>query len=228
MKNTSFSLILLDYFDIFDILKVTLKKGARYLNQYFTNNDDIRSERRIIKYNYDSVSFSFISDNGVFSKSKIDYGSRLLVDTYIKYNKDKVISNFLDVGSGYGFISILIAKVLNIRGVGIDVNRRALKLAEENAKLNKVDVTFIESDCYKNVSGVYDLVITNPPIRAGKRVVIEILRGASDYMSDKGELWFVIRKDQGAKSVIKEISSLYKIDIVEKNKGFFIIVAKKH
>ena len=198
------------------------------MNQYFTNNDNIRSERRIIKYNYDSILLSFVSDNGVFSKDKIDYGSRLLVQTYIKYNKDKKVSSFLDVGSGYGFISIFISKVMDIKGVGIDVNRRALKLAEENAKLNKVDVKFIESDCYKNVSGVYDLVITNPPIRAGKRVVIDILRGASDYMSDMGELWFVIRKDQGAKSIINEISSLYKIDIVEKSKGFFIIVAKKH
>lgn len=198
------------------------------MNQYFTNNDNIKSERRIIKYNYDSISLSFISDNGVFSKDRIDYGSRLLVDTYIKYNKDKKINNFLDVGCGYGFISILLSKILNVNGVGGDVNKRALKLADENAKLNKVDIKFIESNCYENIDGRYELIITNPPIRAGKSVVLNILRGASDYMSDVGELWFVIRKDQGAKSVINEISSLYKIDIVEKSKGFFIIVAKKH
>lgn len=198
------------------------------MNQYFTNNDNIKSERRIIKYNYDSISLSFISDNGVFSKDRIDYGSRLLVDTYIKYNKDKKINNFLDVGCGYGFISILLSKILNVNGVGVDVNKRALKLADENAKLNKVDIKFIESNCYENIDGRYELIITNPPIRAGKSVVLNILRGASDYMSDVGELWFVIRKDQGAKSVINEISSLYKIDMVEKSKGFFIIVAKKH
>ena len=217
---------MLDYFVIFDILEVTLKKGASYLNQYFTNNDNIRSERRIIKYNYDSISLSFISDNGVFSKDRIDYGSRLLVDTYLKNKKE--INNFLDVGCGYGFVSILLAKVLGINGVGVDVNRRALKLAEENAKLNKVNVEFKESNCYENIDGRYDLIISNPPIRAGKNIVLSILRGASDYLSDNGELWFVIRKDQGAKSVINEISSLYKIDIVEKSKGFFIIVAKKH
>lgn len=196
------------------------------MNQYFTNNDNIRSERRVIKYNYDSVSFSFISDNGVFSKDRIDYGSRLLVDTYLKNKKS--INNFLDVGCGYGFISILLSKILDVKGVGIDVNRRALKLAEENAKLNKVNVEFKESNCYENIDGSYDLIISNPPIRAGKSVVLSILRGASDYLNSDGELWFVIRKDQGAKSVINEISSLYKIDIVEKSKGFFIIVAKKH
>lgn len=217
---------MLDYFAIFDILEVTLKKGASYLNQYFTNNDNIRRERRIIKYNYDSISLSFISDNGVFSKDRIDYGSRLLVDTYLKNKKE--INNFLDVGCGYGFISILLSKILGVNGVGVDVNRRALKLAEENAKLNKVNVEFKESNCYENIDGRYDLIISNPPIRAGKNIVLSILRGASDYLSDNGELWFVIRKDQGAKSVINEISSLYKIDIVEKSKGFFIIVAKKH
>lgn len=196
------------------------------MNQYFTNNDNIKSERRVIKYNYDSISLSFISDNGVFSKDRIDYGSRLLVDTYIKNKKD--LNNFLDVGCGYGFISIILAKILSVKGTGIDVNRRALKLAEENAKLNKVNVEFKESDVYENIDGRFDLIISNPPIRAGKSVVLEILRGASDYLNSDGELWFVIRKDQGAKSVINEISSLYKIDIVEKSKGFFIIVAKKH
>lgn len=196
------------------------------MNQYFTNNDNLKSERRIIKYNYDSLSFSFISDNGVFSKSKIDYGSRLLVETFLKNKKE--INNFLDVGCGYGFISIILSKVLKIYGTGIDINKRALKLGIENAKLNKVNVEFIESNCYENINNKYDLIISNPPIRAGKSIVLNILENASNYLNKNGELWFVIRKDQGAKSIIKEINSLYKINIVEKNKGFFIIVAKRY
>ena len=102
------------------------------MNQYFTNNENVKSESRTIDFSYNGSSFSFVSDNGVFSKDKIDYGSRLLVDTYLKNKKD--INSFLDVGSGYGFISIVLAKFLNIAGVAVDVNRRALKLAEENAK----------------------------------------------------------------------------------------------
>lgn len=198
------------------------------MNQYFTNNDNIKSERRIIKYNYDSISLSFISDNGVFSKDKIDFGSRLLVDTYLKYNKDKNISNFLDVGCGYGFISILLAHKLNISGVGVDVNLRALKLARENAKLNNVSVSFKESNIYENVEGKFDLIITNPPIRAGKQVVLEILLDARYYLSDKGELWFVIRRDGGALSIKKEIENYYDVEIKEKSKGFYIFIAKKN
>lgn len=196
------------------------------MNQYFTNNENVKSERRTIDFSYNGSSFSFVSDNGVFSKDKIDYGSRLLVDTYLKNKKD--IKSFLDVGSGYGFISIVLAKFLNIAGVAVDVNRRAIKLAEENAKLNKVSVSFKESNIYECVSDSFDLIITNPPIRAGKKVVLDILTGAINHLNSDGELWFVIRKDQGAKSIAKELEKLYKLEIKEKNKGFFIFMAKKN
>lgn len=196
------------------------------MNQYFTNNNNLKSERRVIKYEYDSSCYEFISDNGVFSKDRIDFGSRLLVDTYLKSKKN--INNFLDVGCGYGFISILLAHKLNITGVGVDVNLRALKLARENAKLNNVSVSFKESNIYENVEGKYDLIITNPPIRAGKQVVLEILLDARYYLSDKGELWFVIRKDGGALSIKKEIENYYDVEIKEKSKGFYIFLAKKN
>jgi len=196
------------------------------LNQYFTNNDNLKSEKRIINYNYDSVCFRFLSDNGVFSKDKIDYGSKLLVSTYLKYKKN--ISNFLDVGCGYGFISIVLAKKLNINGVGVDINKRALKLAQDNAKLNSVKVEFKESNIYEDVHEKFDLIITNPPIRAGKKVVLTILKDAREHLNDDGELWVVIRKDQGAKSIINELNALYKINIIEKNKGFYIFMAKRN
>lgn len=196
------------------------------MNHYFTNNDNLKSNRRIINYTLNSTSFEFVSDNGVFSKNKIDYGSILLVETYLKNKKN--ISNFLDVGCGYGFISIVLAKILNISGLGIDVNNRALKLALENAKLNKVSVSFKESNIYENVEDKYDLIITNPPIRAGKQVVLAILKDAQKHLNPEGELWAVIRTDGGVKSIIKELSSTYKIEIKEKSKGFYIFLAKSN
>ena len=105
-----------------------------FLNQYFTNNDQLKSERRVITYYYGSTCYEFLSDNGVFSKSKIDFGSITLIETYLKNRKD--IQSFLDVGCGYGFLSIVLSKELNVCGMGVDVNLRALELAEENAKLN--------------------------------------------------------------------------------------------
>lgn len=195
-----------------------------FLNQYFTNNDQLKSEKRVIRFNYGSNCFEFISDNGVFSKDKIDFGSITLLDTYLKNKKD--IHNFLDVGCGYGFLSIVLAKELNISGVGVDVNLRALDLAKSNASLNQVSVSFKESNIYENVEGKFDLIITNPPIRAGKKVVLSILLDAYKYLEPNGELWAVIRKDQGVKSIIKVLLERYKVEIKEKNKGFYVFCCK--
>ena len=195
------------------------------MNQYFTNNIELKSEIRVIKYNYGSNSFSFFSDNGVFSKNKVDFGSITLIETYLKNKKN--IHNFLDVGCGYGFLSIVLSKELKLNtGVGVDVNLRAVDLARKNALLNQVSVSFKESNIYENVEGKFDLIITNPPIRAGKKVVLDILLGAKDYLNLGGELWMVIRKDQGAKSIIKALEKAYMVEVKEKNKGFYVIVAK--
>jgi 16S rRNA (guanine1207-N2)-methyltransferase len=85
-----------------------------------------------------------------------------------------------------------------------------------------------ESNCYSSVEKTYDYIITNPPIRAGKKVVYEILLGAYQRLNDNGELWFVIRKDQGANSARRDVEEVFKnCDIVTKDKGFFILRAKK-
>ena len=194
------------------------------MNQYFINNNDLKSEIRVIHYTYGSTCYEFLSDNGVFSKGKIDFGSITLIETYLKNKKN--IQSFLDVGCGYGFLSIVLARELKISGVGVDVNLRALGLARENAKLNQVSVSFKESNIYENVSGVFDLIITNPPIRAGKKVVLDILIKARDHLNLDGELWAVIRKDQGAKSIIKLLNEVYQVEVKEKNKGFYVFCCK--
>ena len=194
------------------------------MNQYFTNNKELKSEVRVIKYTYGSNCYEFLSDNGVFSKNKIDFGSITLIETYLKNKKD--IKSFLDVGCGYGFLSIILARELKISGVGVDVNLRALDLAQKNAKLDQASVSFKESNIYENVEGAFDLIITNPPIRAGKEVVMNILVDAQKHLNPDGEVWAVIRKDQGAKSIIKVLLDTYRVEVKEKNKGFYVFCCK--
>ena len=194
------------------------------MNQYFTNNKELKSEVRVIKYTYGSNCYEFLSDNGVFSKNKIDFGSITLIETYLKNKKD--IKSFLDVGCGYGFLSIILARELKISGVGVDVNLRALDLAQKNAILNQASVSFKESNIYENVEGTFDLIITNPPIRAGKEVVMNILVDAQKHLNPDGEVWAVIRKDQGAKSIIKVLLDTYRVEVKEKNKGFYVFCCK--
>lgn len=196
-----------------------------FLEHYFTNSKELKSEFRTIKYKYNNYDFTFTSDNGVFSKDKIDFGSRTLIETFLKKNEKK-IDKILDVGCGYGFMGIVLSKILNAEATLVDVNKRAVHLTEKNIKENKVNAKTCVSDIYENVEDKYDLIITNPPIRAGKKVVYEILRSAKEYLTEDGELWFVIRKEQGAKSTMKALEDLYKIELVKKEIGFYIITAK--
>jgi len=195
------------------------------LEHYFTNNQNLKSELRDINFSLDAYNFTFKSDNGVFSKNKIDYASLFLVKTFFASNK-KEINSILDVGCGYGFIGITLSKILNKHIDMVDINKRAVHLCEMNIKQNKVDATVWESDVYSNVTNNYDLIITNPPIRAGKEVLMEFLKGGLARLNKDGELWFVISKDQGAKSVKKELEKICTCTIQDKSKGFYVFSTK--
>jgi len=194
------------------------------MNQYFDNNDNLDSKLKIIDYKYEQYSLSFYSDLGVFSKDHIDYGSRLLLETYLKNKKS--ITKALDIGCGYGFIGITLSKILNMDVDMIDINHRCLHLTKKNIKLNKVSAQVFLSDTYANINNRYDLIITNPPIKAGKKIIYDILFKAKEYLEKKGEVWFVMRKDHGAKSTIKDLEKEYLVEIIVKNKGFYVICLK--
>ena len=108
----------------------------------------------------------------------------------------------------------------------IDVNKRALHLTKMNLKNNEVEAETLESNIYENIQDKYDVIITNPPIRAGKQVYMTILQEAKEFLTQSGELWFVMNKDHGAKTVIKELERAYDLHILERNKGFFVIMCK--
>jgi 16S rRNA (guanine1207-N2)-methyltransferase len=109
----------------------------------------------------------------------------------------------------------------------IDVNDRSLDLARKNAKENKVNVNIFNSDIYSNVTNKYDYIITNPPIRVGKQILYKILFDAQEHLVDGGQIWLVINKDQGAKSLMNDLEKTYKTKLVNKNKGFFVICSEK-
>lgn len=195
------------------------------MEHYFTNNENLKSEIRSINFSFDAYNFVFKSDNGVFSKNKVDYASLFLVKTFFAINK-KDFDNILDIGCGYGFIGIVLSKLLKKHVSMYDVNKRAVHLCEMNVKLNEVDATVGVSDVYENVVGKYDLIITNPPIRAGKEVLMNFLKGGLEKLNKEGELWFVISKNQGAKSIKKELEKICTCEILDKSKGFWVISAK--
>ncbi|MBU8880252.1 class I SAM-dependent methyltransferase [Bacillus sp. FJAT-29790] len=195
---------------------------------YYSKIQKVESDPKYWSFTLNNNSFRFKTDNGVFSKSEVDFGSRLLIETFVV---PSVEGNILDVGCGYGPIGLSCAKLMQDRLVHmIDVNARALALAKENAELNGLtNVCIYESDRLENVKGnKFAAILTNPPIRAGKKVVHEIFEQSVDCLLPEGNLWVVIQKKQGAPSAIEKLSELCsEVETVVKKKGYYIIRAKK-
>lgn len=190
------------------------------MGQYFDNEKlPSKLQRRDVVVCQEK--FVFYTDNGVFSKEGLDFGSRLLLETVV--NED-MGSHILDVGCGYGALGIVLQKKKDIYVDMVDVNLRALHLASRNVKENGCQsVRIFESDCYQAVTGKYTSIITNPPIRAGKKVVYDIVMNARGHLEQGGKLFLVIRKEQGAKSLISDMKEIYNVEVLERKKGFFII-----
>lgn len=196
------------------------------MSQYFDNDNNIKHNKKIIEFYFNDKNYNLYSDNGVFSKDKFDYGTRLLLDSI---DISKLSGNVLDLGCGIGVVGIILGTInKNINIDMIDINERAISLVRDNLTLNKVKANVFSSDVYSNVNKKYDYIITNPPIRAGKEVVRKFLLGGYDYLNDNGILYFVMRKDHGVKSMIKELENKYNVTIINKDKGFYIISLTKH
>jgi 16S rRNA (guanine1207-N2)-methyltransferase len=197
-------------------------------NHYYSHNPDVESNPQTITFELRGHTFRFKTDQGVFSKKEVDFGSRALIEAF---EIPAVKGALLDVGCGYGPIGLSLAKDLVDRKVHmIDVNERALSLAEENAKENKVqNVSIYQSDRYASVfEKEFAAILTNPPIRAGKETVHSILENSYDHLTELGELWVVIQKKQGAPSAMDKMEKLFSnVEIVTRKKGYYILKSVK-
>ncbi|MBQ9018824.1 MAG: class I SAM-dependent methyltransferase [Bacilli bacterium] len=190
------------------------------MGQYFDNQ---KLPSKMVKYDAFVLGkkFVFYTDNGVFSKDGLDFGSRLLLESI---PLEEVGGKVLDMGCGYGVLGIVLNSITLCEVDMVDVNLRAMHLAEINSKENHcTGVSIFESNCYEKVNSKYSCIITNPPIRAGKNVVYNIVMNARDYLEENGHLFLVIRKEQGAKSLIIDLEKLYTVEVLNKKKGFFIL-----
>ena len=193
------------------------------MNQYFNNNEKLVSEIEEYKVKVLDTEFYMYTDNGVFNKKGLDFGTRVLLENIDFSNK----YSFLDMGCGCGPIGfyILLNKSDAVVDM-VDVNNRAINLTKIGLKKNHIKANVFNSDAYSNILGKYDMIITNPPIHAGKEKIYEIVRESINHLNNDGELWIVIRKDQGANSLIKDNNDILSFEIVNKIKGFWIIKSK--
>lgn len=195
---------------------------------YFSQQPQSKSSPKTWSYQLKGKEYTFTSDYGVFSKNEIDYGSRLLITQFIE---SKVSGSVLDLGCGYGPIGITIANTYpNRKIVFADVNERALRLAEKNAVENKIqNVEFVKSDRFVNLADyTFASIVTNPPIRAGKKVVHAMIEESRSALDMNGELWVVIQKKQGAPSAKGKLMDVFgNVEVVARDKGYFLLKAVK-
>ena len=196
--------------------------------QYFDNVETLAHQDISFSYKLFGETFTLKSDAGVFSKEGLDDGSRLLLETIAKTDLGPDI---LDLGCGVGPIGLTLAKLDPSRRVTLaDVNLRALECCKANAKALGLEgrVDIIPSDVYSNITASFSTIVTNPPIRAGKKVTYAMYAGAVSHLNEGGSLILVIRKAQGAPSCQRYLETLFpSVSVVAQHKGYRILIAKK-
>ena len=198
------------------------------MSHYFIDDPNLASNLHQITFDVNGIHMSLWTDNGVFSKSRVDEGSFAFLKVLLPLN---LTGRILDLGCGYGTIGLTIAVSSKEARVDLaDINTRALALCEKNAYELGLSqrVTILQSDVYENIEGPYDSIVVNPPIRAGKRVTYAMYEGAKQRLIDGGSLYIVIRKAQGAPSASAYIEGLFgNIKLLKKEKGYYIYQAIK-
>lgn len=197
-------------------------------NHYYSEQPDLDHQYDEWSFELRGKVFRFITDRGVFSKGTVDYGSRVLIDAFEWGNLPE--GAILDVGCGYGPIGLSLANASGREVEMVDINQRAVELAQKNAATNRIEnVDIHSSNIYEtHHQESYAAVVSNPPIRAGKNVVHEILSGAHPLLKTGGTLTIVIQKKQGAPSAQKKMQEVFgNAEIVIKDKGYYILRSVK-
>ena len=171
----------------------------------------------------------FRSCDSIFSKNQIDEGTRTLVNTIAE--KCALNGFGLDLGCGLGCLAIPLIKKFNVNFDMVDINNTAVKLSKENLIKNNVqkNAQVFYSDGFSEVKNNYNFIVTNPPIKTGKKLLFDLMQGAYEHLLDNGLLVLVIRKDHGMESLKKHITSIFNnCEIIERNKGYYILKAIKN
>lgn len=199
------------------------------MQHYYTDNTNLESEEKVIESYINNKKYKFFTDIGVFSKSDVDFGTKTLLENF---STDKKNANLCDLGCGYGVVTIFLSNMYNnFNYTMIDVNKRALNLAKKNIELNNIksSIEIFENNSLDNIEKIFDIVITNPPIRAGKKIVHKMIEQSYNNLSLNGELWVVIQKKQGMDSTKKLMNDLFSnVEIIVRNKGYYVLKAIKY
>lgn len=193
-------------------------------DHYYTTSPESAHHYENCSWEYRGEKMQFVTDAGVFSRGEVDFGTRVLLEAL----PERLTGRVLDLGCGWGCVGVTVGKKWpDAQVVMCDVNERALGLALANAKKNGVKAEGYLSDGLTEVPGRFRFILTNPPIRAGKQVIYGLFRQSAAALDEDGELYIVIRKQQGAESAIKYLRTIFdQVETVDKSGGFWVICCR--
>lgn len=198
------------------------------MQHYFIDKEHKSSDYFEFKDSILNIDLCFRSCDSIFSKNKIDDGTRALLEAINK--KFELSGNGLDLGCGLGVIGIVLSKYYSVNMDMVDINKTAVQLSKENTIKNNVQrsTNVFYSDGFSLVEKQYDFIVTNPPIKTGKKLLFKLMQDSFDHLLTNGNLILVIRKDHGMESLKKHITSIFgNCEIIERNKGYYILQAIK-
>lgn len=189
---------------------------------YFSKVPQTKSDPKTWQAKLRNYHFTFTSDFGMFSRDRIDFGSQLLIETF---QAPPIEGRILDLGCGYGPVGISLAASFPERQIIMsDINERALSFAQKNIQQNNINnATTLISDRFERLTGPFAAILTNPPIRAGKRVIYKMFAESYEALKESGELWIVIQRKQGAPSAARKLQEIFgNAQLVDRKKGYHI------
>jgi len=166
------------------------------------------------------------SASGIFSAKEIDRASKLLIEKAELPKKGKI----LDLGCGYGMIGIVASKVCpGCTVILTDINKRAIKIAKENVSLNRVNAHVLQGNLYEPVKGEkFDVILLNPPMVAGREIVLKMIHQSVEHLNTKGSLQIVARKTKGGAFLFAEMKTLFReVKVLARSGGFWVVKGVK-
>lgn len=196
-------------------------------DHYFSRKPKVKAQYGLIRAHLRGRFFEFLTASGVFSKKRIDLGTKVLIESMGLPDT----GNALDLGCGYGAVGIVAAAVHpKVCVYMVDVNEWAVRLSRENTKRNHVDNVVLRSGyLYEPVKDMlFDVILSNPPVSAGLKVVLPIIQQAPLHLNHDGSFQMVIRSKIGGKrlfGVMEETFGNAKVLAIES--GYRVLLSKK-
>ncbi|MCS6862834.1 MAG: class I SAM-dependent methyltransferase [Abditibacteriales bacterium] len=185
-----------------------VKSRGEVFQHYFAREPGAPSRQREVRATLRGATYRFVTDHGVFSFAGIDAGTRLLIETLEMVPNAHVV----DLGCGYGAIGIAAAQLVPQGFVILtDINARAAQLAQENLRRHQIlNAAVVQADGLSPFrQGVFDVVVCNPPLRAGNATVYRLINESRERLKPQGQLWLVAQTKQGAKTLLRRVTEIF-------------------